>query len=66
MRLTAKGRYAVTSMLDLALHHSEGPTRSLRFLNGRTFHCRILSNYSAPFANRVWSEAFGAPAEGII
>ena len=26
MRLTAKGRYAVTSMLDLALHHREGPT----------------------------------------
>ncbi|MBL6817354.1 MAG: Rrf2 family transcriptional regulator, partial [Pseudomonadales bacterium] len=26
MRLTAKGRYAVTSMLDLALHHDQGPT----------------------------------------
>ena len=25
MRLTAKGRYAVTAMLDLALHHDEGP-----------------------------------------
>jgi Rrf2 family iron-sulfur cluster assembly transcriptional regulator len=25
MRLTTKGRYAVTAMLDLALHHSEGP-----------------------------------------
>jgi Rrf2 family iron-sulfur cluster assembly transcriptional regulator len=25
MRLTAKGRYAVTAMLDLAVHHGEGP-----------------------------------------
>lgn len=27
MRLTTKGRYAVTAMLDLALHHDQGPTR---------------------------------------
>lgn len=26
MRLTTKGRYAVTAMLDLALHHGNGPT----------------------------------------
>ena len=25
MRLTAKGRYAVTAMLDLAVHQEEGP-----------------------------------------
>jgi len=25
MKLSTKGRYAVTAMLDLALHHSEGP-----------------------------------------
>ncbi len=25
MRLTSRGRYAVTAMLDLALHHDEGP-----------------------------------------
>ncbi len=25
MRLTTKGRYAVTAMLDLALHHKKGP-----------------------------------------
>ena len=25
MRLTAKGRYAVTAMLDLALHSNQGP-----------------------------------------
>lgn len=27
MRLTTKGRYAVTAMLDLALHHDQGPIR---------------------------------------
>ena len=26
MRLTAKGRYAVTAMLDLAVHQDDGPT----------------------------------------
>ena len=26
MRLTTKGRYAVTAMLDLALHAHNGPT----------------------------------------
>ena len=25
MRLTTKGRYAVTAMLDLALHYDRGP-----------------------------------------
>lgn len=25
MRLTTKGRYAVTAMLDIALHHAQGP-----------------------------------------
>ncbi len=25
MRLTTKGRYAVTAMLDLALHYTDGP-----------------------------------------
>lgn len=25
MRLTTKGRYAVTAMLDLTIHHNEGP-----------------------------------------
>jgi Rrf2 family transcriptional regulator, iron-sulfur cluster assembly transcription factor len=34
MRLTTKGRYAVTAMLDLALHGSEGPV-SLADISGR-------------------------------
>jgi len=34
MRLTTKGRYAVTAMLDLALHSSQGPI-SLADISGR-------------------------------
>lgn len=34
MRLTTKGRYAVTAMLDLALHEGEGPV-SLADISGR-------------------------------
>lgn len=34
MRLTTKGRYAVTAMLDLALHADRGPV-SLADISGR-------------------------------
>ena len=34
MRLTTKGRYAVTAMLDLALHSTDGPV-SLADISGR-------------------------------
>jgi Rrf2 family iron-sulfur cluster assembly transcriptional regulator len=34
MRLTTKGRYAVTAMLDLALHSGDGPV-SLAHISGR-------------------------------
>jgi len=34
MRLTTKGRYAVTAMLDLALHYSDGPI-TLADISGR-------------------------------
>ena len=34
MRLTTKGRYAVTAMLDLALHEGGGPV-SLSDISGR-------------------------------
>ena len=34
MRLTTKGRYAVTAMLDLALHGDKGPV-SLADISGR-------------------------------
>lgn len=34
MRLTTKGRYAVTAMLDLAIHATEGPI-SLNEISGR-------------------------------
>ena len=34
MRLTAKGRYAVTAVLDLALHQDKGPV-SLASISGR-------------------------------
>ncbi|HBS42963.1 MAG TPA: Fe-S cluster assembly transcriptional regulator IscR, partial [Oceanospirillales bacterium] len=34
MRLTTKGRYAVTAMLDLAIHARQGPV-SLSDISGR-------------------------------
>ena len=34
MRLTTKGRFAVTAMMDLAMHHGEGPV-TLAEISGR-------------------------------
>lgn len=41
MRLTTKGRYAVTAMLDLAIHESDGPVA----LNDIASHQKISLSY---------------------
>jgi Rrf2 family iron-sulfur cluster assembly transcriptional regulator len=61
VRLTTKGRYAVTAMLDLALHHGEGPITladiaqrqgiSLSYLEqlfSRLRRCSLVSSVRGP------------------
>ena len=42
MKLTAKGRYAVTAMLDLAVHEDKGPI-SLADISERQGYFTVLS-----------------------
>ena len=41
MKLTTKGRYAVTAMLDLALHTAITLCLWRKFPSGRIYHYRI-------------------------
>ena len=66
MKLTSKGRYAVTAMLDVALHTDAGPVPladisqrqeiSLSYLpifhSGRKSHYLILNNYSLAYVSK--------------
>ncbi len=57
MKLTTKGRYAVTAMLDLALHYQQGAVTLSEIANARASRCRIWSNLFAACAGTGWSTA---------
>jgi DNA-binding IscR family transcriptional regulator len=59
MRLTTKGRFAVTAMIDLALHSADGPVTLAGISEGRKFPCLIWNNYSANCGATSWWAAFG-------
>ena len=44
MRLTTRGRYAVTAMLDLALHRDEGPIALAGFSFGAYVTSHVLAD----------------------
>jgi len=52
MKLTTKGRYAVTAMLDLALHYQQGAVTLSEIAKRQASHCRILSTFRAPAPER--------------
>ena len=45
MKLTTKGRFAVTAMLDLALNEKGMQLNWLKLVKGNQFRCHILNNY---------------------
>ena len=45
MRLTTKGRFAVTAMIDLALRRNNGPVTWLPSASVSVFRCRTWSNF---------------------
>lgn len=46
MRLTTKGRFAVTAMIDLALHGDNGPVTLAGISERQRFHSLIWNSYS--------------------
>ena len=65
MRLTTKGRYAVTAMLDLALHEGGGPV-SLTDISGRQEISLLLSRAAvrAPARAAGWCSSVRGPGGG--
>ena len=58
MKLTTKGRYAVTAMLDLALHAQESPVPLADISSGRA-SLSYLEQLFAKLRKKGWSTARG-------
>jgi Rrf2 family transcriptional regulator, iron-sulfur cluster assembly transcription factor len=52
MRLTTKGRFAVTAMLDLAMHEHDKPVTLS--VSAKAYRFPISNNYSAACAVTAW------------
>ena len=50
MRLTTKGRYAVTAILDLSFHEGEGPVSLADISARQSISLSYLEQLFAPFA----------------
>ena len=64
MRLTTKGRFAVTAMIDLAMPRRAGRSRSPRSANARRFRCPIWSSCSASCAGTRLVTSVRGPGGG--
>ena len=64
MRLTTKGRYAVTAMLDLALNQGKGAVTLQDIALKQEISLSYLEHYLPNYVVTVWSEAPGVPAGG--
>ena len=60
MRLTTKGRYAVTAMLDLALHAQHGPVSLADISERQGISSLIWSSCSPSCAAAAWFPACAA------
>ena len=54
MRLTTKGRFAVTAMLDLALNEDAKPVTLAGISERQVFRFRIWSSYFRVCVVKVW------------
>lgn len=64
MRLTTKGRYAVTAMLDLALHHGEGPIRLAGISDRQGISLSYLEQLFAQLRRRELVRSVRGPGGG--
>jgi Rrf2 family iron-sulfur cluster assembly transcriptional regulator len=64
MRLTTKGRYAVTAMLDLALHHEQGPIRLAGISDRQGISLSYLEQLFAQLRRRELVKSVRGPGGG--
>ena len=64
MRLTTKGRYAVTAMLDLALHHGQGPTALADIAQRQGISLSYLEQLFAKLRRRALVASVRGPGGG--
>lgn len=64
MRLTTKGRYAVTAMLDLALHENQGPISLADIANRQTISLSYLEQLFAKLRKRSLVNSVRGPGGG--
>jgi Rrf2 family iron-sulfur cluster assembly transcriptional regulator len=64
MRLTTKGRYAVTAMLDLALHHDQGPIRLAGISSRQGISLSYLEQLFAQLRRRQLVRSVRGPGGG--
>ncbi len=64
MRLTTKGRYAVTAILDLALHHGDGPITLADVANRQGISLSYLEQLFARLRKRTLVTSVRGPGGG--
>lgn len=64
MRLTTKGRYAVTAMLDLALHYDDGPTTLADISRRQSISLSYLEQLFSRLRRRGLVESVRGPGGG--
>ena len=64
MRLTTKGRYAVTAMLDLAIHHDQGPVTLAEIANRQGISLSYLEQLFALLRRRSLVSSTRGPGGG--
>lgn len=66
MRLTTKGRYAVTAMLDLALHADNGPTSLGDISQRQEISLSYLEQLFARLRRAGWVNSVRGPGGGYL
>lgn len=66
MRLTTKGRYAVTAMLDLAIHHGEGPITLAEIAERQDISLSYLEQLFSRLRRRTLVSSIRGPGGGYV
>ena len=64
MRLTTKGRFAVTAMLDLAMHHGHGPVTLAAISKRQGISLSYLEQLFGKLRRRALVESVRGPGGG--